>query len=228
MLVIENMVKNIKNHTVIDQLSLVVEKGQIYGIVGAHGSGKTTIMRIIAGVLIPDSGRVKVEGIDISLEPREVKRKIGYMPEAFGSYEKLTVDEYMTFYSEVYGIHRTESINISDQLLELVGLLNKKEVFVSTLAPSMKKWLCLARSLIHDPTLMILDEPASGLENDEWIEMKEMLKTLREMGKTVLISSNKLPEIADICTTIGIIEHGKIGMFGTHSEIMRNAKKIHL
>ena len=187
MLVIENLVKNYGKFRAVDNLSLKIGKGHIYGFVGANGAGKTTTMRIVAGLLNPTSGRVTVGGMDTSRNNISYKTKIGYMPDFFGVYDDLKVTEYMHFYAGVYGIERSDRQKITEQLLELVNLTNKKEVYVDSLSRGMKQRLCLARSLIHDPELLILDEPASGLDPRARVEVKEVLKELRDMGKTILI-----------------------------------------
>lgn len=221
MLMVENLFKKYGRFSAVNGLSLEIEEGHIYGFVGANGAGKTTTMKIIAGLLRPTSGRVIVNGTDISQNPREVKKKIGYMPDFFGVYDDLKVSEYMNFYSGVYNIKTSEREKISSQLLELVDLGDKKEAYVDTLSRGMKQRLCLARSLIHNPDLLILDEPASGLDPRARVEMKEILKELKDMGKTILISSHILPELAEVCTSIGIIERGKMVISGTVDEIMQ-------
>ncbi len=220
MLKIVNLVKKYGRFTAVDNLCMEIEEGQIYGFVGANGAGKTTTMKIIAGLLQPTSGEVFVDGIEISSNPRAVKRKIGYMPDFFGVYDDLKVDEYMDFYAGIYGIPYRERKAITDQLLELVDLSHKRDFYVDSLSRGMKQRLCLARSLIHDPILLILDEPASGLDPRARIEMKCILKELRNMGKTVLISSHILSELAEMCTSIGIIDKGKMVASGTVEEIM--------
>lgn len=220
MLVVNNLVKKYGKFKAVDGLSLEIEEGHIYGFVGPNGAGKTTTMKVIAGLMKPTSGRVSVNGVDISRDPRGVKKKIGYMPDFFGVYDDLKVNEYMDFYASVYGIDRIDRTKISDQLLKLVDLSHKKDSYVDSLSRGMKQRLCLARSLIHNPELLILDEPASGLDPRARIEMKEILKELRGMGKTILISSHILPELAEVCTSIGIIEHGKMVVSGTVDEIM--------
>ncbi|MFZ5990064.1 MAG: ATP-binding cassette domain-containing protein [Bacillota bacterium] len=221
MLVIENLVKNYGRFKAVDNLSLEIGKGHIFGFVGANGAGKTTTMKIVAGLLKPTSGKVMVDGMDTGLHPVSYKKKIGYMPDFFGVYDDLKVTEYMDFYAGVYGIEKSERTKIADELLELVNLSDKKDAYVDSLSRGMKQRLCLARSLIHNPELLILDEPASGLDPRARVEMKEVLKELRDMGKTIIISSHILPELAELCTSIGIIEHGKMAISGTVEEIMQ-------
>jgi ABC-2 type transport system ATP-binding protein len=199
---------------------LEIGKGQIYGFVGANGAGKTTTIKVVAGLLKPTSGEVIVGGMDIRKNPVIYKRKIGYMPDFFGVYDDLKVTEYMNFYSGIYGIKVDERDKICDELLELVNLKDKKNSYVDDLSRGMKQRLCLARSLIHNPELLILDEPASGLDPKARVEMKEVLKELGNMGKTILISSHILPELAEMCTAIGIIDKGKKVVSGTVEEIM--------
>jgi ABC-2 type transport system ATP-binding protein len=217
---VTNLVKKYGKFTAVDNLSMEISEGQIYGFVGANGAGKTTTMKVIAGLLQPTFGEVMVEGIDILSEPGVVKRKIGYMPDFFGVYDDLKVDEYMDFYAGIYGVPYKDRKKITDQLLELVDLSHKRDFYVDSLSRGMKQRLCLARSLIHNPRLLILDEPASGLDPRARVEMKGILRELKNMGKTVLISSHILPELAELCTAIGIIDKGKMVVSGTVDEIM--------
>lgn len=219
MIVVENLVKKYGKFTAVDNLSLRIEEGQIYGFVGSNGAGKTTTMRIISGLLKATSGNILVDGVNIEKNPRSVKKKIGYMPDFFGVYDDLKVSEYMKFYSGLYGIHMGKE-KIIEQLLELVNLSDKKDTYVDSLSRGMKQRLCLARSLIHDPRMLILDEPASGLDPRARVEMKEILKELKDMGKTVLISSHILHELSEICTAIGIIDNGKMVISGSVDKIM--------
>jgi len=221
MLEIENLVKRYGKFYAVNGLSMEIGEGEIYGFVGSNGAGKTTTMKIIAGLLMPTSGRVALNGVDISQDPRAVKKKIGYMPDFFGVYDDLKVDEYMNFYAGVYGIERSEREKVTKPLLELVNLTDKTDAYVDSLSRGMKQRLCLARSLIHNPDLLILDEPASGLDPRARVEMKEILKELKDMGKTVLISSHILSELSEICTSIGIINQGRMVISGTVDEIMQ-------
>jgi ABC-2 type transport system ATP-binding protein len=223
MLVIENLVKKFGKFRALDGLSFEIEEGSIYGFVGANGAGKTTTMKIVAGLLEATSGRVILDGADISQNPNEVKKKIGYMPDFFGVYNDLKVNEYMDFYAGVHGVPRNEREKISEQLIELVNLSDKKHSYVDVLSRGMKQRLCLARSLIHNPRLLILDEPASGLDPKARVEMKEILKELCGMGKTILISSHILSELSEICTSIGIIEKGRMIASGSVDEIVKKA-----
>jgi len=219
MVLVENLTKRFKGTLAVDRLCMEIPEGEIYGFVGANGAGKTTTMRIIAGLLAPTSGRVLINGMDISKEPLKVKERIGYMPDFFGVYDDLKVSEYMAFFAGLQGIYGTKCRELTDSLLELVRLTEKKEAYVDTLSRGMKQRLCLARSLIHDPEFLILDEPASGLDPRARVEMKEILKELRSMGKTVLISSHILPELSELCTSIGIIDAGRLVASGSVADI---------
>jgi len=221
MLKIENLVKKYGNFTAVDNLNLELKKGDIYGFVGPNGAGKTTTMRVVSTLLEATSGTVLVDGINVAEHPVKVRGKIGYMPDFFGVYDNLKVDEYMDFYGSCYGLSKAERSKRTDELLELVDLRNKKNNYVDTLSRGMKQRLCLARSLIHNPELLILDEPASGMDPRARIEMKGILKTLKDMNKTILISSHILHELSELCTSIGIIERGKLVYSGELQDIMR-------
>ncbi|HHW68081.1 MAG: type transport system ATP-binding protein [Epulopiscium sp.] len=221
MLEIQNLVKKYGKFTAVDGLSLTVNDGEIFGFVGPNGAGKTTTMKIMAGLLSSTSGNVLINGVDVTAHPRKLREKIGYMPDFFGVYDNLKVDEYMDFYAGTYHIPYSERETIINNLLELVDLSHKKDAYVDTLSRGMKQRLCLARSLIHDPDILILDEPASGLDPRARVEMKEVLKQLKTLGKTIIISSHILPELAELCTVIGIIDKGKIAAYGTVAQIMQ-------
>ena len=221
MLQVRNLVKKYGKFTAVDNLSMDIGEGEIFGFVGSNGAGKTTTMKIIAGLLAQTSGDVLVDGVSIASGLKGIKRKIGYMPDFFGVYDDLKVDEYMDFYSGIYGIPYAERKLACGQLLELVNLSHKRDSYVDSLSRGMKQRLCLARSLIHDPRLLILDEPASGLDPRARVEMKAILKELRSMGKTVLISSHILPELAELCTVIGIIDGGRMVASGSVDAIMQ-------
>ena len=223
MLEIKQLNKTFGKFTAVDNLDLHIEKGELFGFVGHNGAGKTTTMKIVAGLLAATSGDVYIDGIDAFANRKEIKRKIGYMPDFFGTYDNLKAIEYMEFYASMYGIVGKEARQTSLNLMELVNLSDKTECYVDSLSRGMKQRLCLARSLVHNPDLLILDEPASGLDPRARFEMKEIMKNLGSMGKTVIISSHILPELADMCTTIGIMQHGKLIMHGTVDEIQMEA-----
>ncbi len=220
MLTIENLTKQYGKFLALDHLNLHIDKGEIYGFVGPNGAGKTTTMRIVCGLLKATGGSVIVDGIDAIRQPDDIKRKVGYVPDFFGVYDNLKVMEYMEFYGSMYGMERREITDISEGLLELVNLSDKKDAFVDALSRGMKQRLCVARALIHNPDLLVLDEPNSGLDPRARFEMKEVLKNLRSMGKTILISSHILPELSELCTSVGIMEHGRLVTSGKVDEII--------
>lgn len=221
MLKIENLCKSYGSFQAVNNLTFHIPKGEIFGFVGPNGAGKTTTMKVVCGLLTATSGKVFVDGIDVSNNLRMLKSRIGYMPDFFGVYDDLKVIEYLEFYASIYNIKGKESVKICNDLLELVDLTDKKNVYVDTLSRGMKQRLCLARSLVHNPDLLVLDEPASGMDPRARVEMKEILRTLRGMGKTILVSSHILPELAELCTSIGIIDKGKVLMSGTVDEIVQ-------
>jgi ABC-2 type transport system ATP-binding protein len=220
MLVVEDLVKRYGRFVAVDHLSMTVERGHVFGFVGPNGAGKTTTMRIAATLLAPTSGSVRVEGFDVMEEPIKVRRKIGYMPDFFGVYDNLKAMEYLDFYGASYGIPYKERQKTAEGLLNLVGLANKRDNYVDSLSRGMKQRLCLARSLMHDPELLILDEPASGMDPRARVELKNILKELKNMSKTILISSHILSELSEMCDSIGIIEHGRLVVSGDVKNIM--------
>lgn len=221
MLEIKNLVKRYNDFTAVNNLNLSIEDGSIFGFVGPNGAGKTTTMKIMVGLLNATSGSVVINNIDVIASPIKLKEKMGYVPDFFGVYDNLKVHEYMDFYAGTYYIPYKNRKEIIDNLLDIVNLTDKKETYVDLLSRGMKQRLCLARSLIHDPEILILDEPASGLDPRARIEMKEILKNLKDMGKTIIISSHILPELAEMCTSIGIIDKGQMVVTGTVNDIMR-------
>lgn len=207
---IENLSKNYRNVWAVKNITLRIEEGIIFGLIGSNGAGKTTTMKILATLEKPTSGRVLVGGYDVTTSGNKVRELIGYMPDFFGVYDYLTVVEYLDFYAACYGFDWSHRRQIIGQLLELVNLSDKKNHSVDHLSRGMKQRLGLARALIHDPTYLILDEPASGLDPRARIEFREILKVLRSMGKTILISSHVLPELEDICDVIGVMNKGEL------------------
>lgn len=222
---IDGLTKNYGDFRALDGLALRIEPGELFGFVGPNGAGKTTTMRIISGLLRADAGEVMVAGVDARREPQSLKEKIGYMPDFFGVYDNLKTLEYMEFFASIYGIEGREAERLCLELLDLVNLADKAEFYVDGLSRGMKQRLCLARSLVHNPELLILDEPASGLDPRARFEMKGILKSLQEMGKTIIVSSHILPELAEMCNTIGIIEHGKMVVTGTVDAIMEGMNR---
>lgn len=217
----ENVRKSYDQTTALDGLNLSIDKGQLYGFVGPNGAGKTTAIKMIAGLLLPDSGIIRVDGIDGVKENETLKDRIGYVPDFFGVYDNLKTREYMEFFASIYGIEGKKARTIIRELLELVNLSDKAEEYVDHLSRGMKQRLCVARSLIHDPSLLVLDEPASGLDPRARYEMKNILKDLITRGMTILISSHILPELAQMCTNVGIIDKGKLVMEGPIEHILQ-------
>lgn len=228
MLRLEAVTKKYGKFTAVEDLSLEIKEGEIFGFVGPNGAGKTTTMKMIATLLKPTSGKVYIDGIEVNGNLKEVRNIIGYMPDFFGVYDSLKVDEYLEFYGDVAGLSKEMRENMITDLLSLVDLSSKRGAYVDTLSRGMKQRLCLARSLMHNPKLLILDEPASGMDPRARVQMKEILRELKKMGKTILISSHILPELAELCTSIGIIEHGKMAISGTVEEIMARVQKTNL
>jgi len=224
MLLIENLCKQYGKLTAVDNLSLQVDTGAIFGLVGPNGAGKTTTMKILAALLTPTSGKAWIAGEDVSATPSRIRQLVGYMPDFFGVYDDLKVDEYLDFYAASYGIPVRERRMIIGDLLELVDLSHKRQAYVDSLSRGMKQRLCLARSLVHDPALLILDEPASGLDPRARVEMRELLKELKAMGKTIIISSHILPELSELCTHIAIMEAGRLVISGTNQEIVEHTR----
>ncbi len=196
--------------TAVQDLNLVVPKGALFGLIGPNGAGKTTTLRMLAGLLDPTSGVIIVNGNPIQRNSNELRRQIGYMPDFFGVYEDLLVWEYLDFFARCYDLPANRRKVIVDELLELVDLAEKRTSYVHTLSRGMRQRLCLAHAMVHDPQVLLLDEPASGLDPRARVEMRELLRELGAMGKTVVLSSHILSELAELCDSIGIIERGRL------------------
>ena len=215
MLKIDNLTKNYGSFPALKGLNLEIPDGALHGFVGPNGAGKTTTMRILATLMKPTSGTAYVDGTDVVKDGQKARKLVGYMPDFFGVYDSLKCWEYLDFYARCYRIGAEERKTMTRRLLELVQLEEKEDEYVDALSRGMKQRLCLARSLIHDPKLLILDEPASGMDPRARAEMKGILRTLREMGKTVLISSHILPELAEMCDSLTILDHGELVFSGS-------------
>ncbi|NTU84111.1 MAG: ABC transporter ATP-binding protein [Chloroflexales bacterium] len=214
-----NLTRRYGRMVALDKLDLVVEQGSIYGFIGPNGAGKTTTLRLLAGLLEPTSGEIRMLGQ--RLVPGGAQRLVGYMPDFFGVYDDLRVWEYLDFFARCYGIDPSRRKRAVDELLSLVDLSGKRNAYVQSLSRGMQQRLCLAHALVHDPPVLLLDEPASGLDPRARVELRELLRTLREMGKTVLLSSHILSELAEVCTEIGIIESGKMMVSGPVDVVRR-------
>jgi ABC-2 type transport system ATP-binding protein len=217
----EDLTKVYGQRTALDHVSFEVPEGEIFGFVGPNGAGKTTTLRILAALLEPTSGHASIDGTDVAQNPAQVHNRIGYMPDFFGVYDQLTVAEYLDFYAACYRQPKQRRIKIVSELLELIGLTDRRDQLVDTLSRGLKQRLCLARALVHDPVVLLLDEPASGLDPRARVEMREILKELRGMGKTIIISSHILPELTELCTMIGIIDHGRMRATGSVQDVIR-------
>jgi ABC-2 type transport system ATP-binding protein len=213
------LIKRYGRLTAVEELDLVVKSGAVFGFVGPNGAGKTTTMRILATLLRPTAGEAWVAGHSVLKERRDVRRAIGYMPDFFGVYGDMKVWEYLDFFAACYEIPPATRRRLVDDLLELVDLAHRREDYVDALSRGMKQRLCLGRALAHDPQVLILDEPASGLDPRARIEIRELLRELQAMGKTIFVSSHILSEIEEVCTHIGIIEAGRLVATGTLEEM---------
>jgi ABC-2 type transport system ATP-binding protein len=216
-----NLVKRYGKLEAVNNLNLAVPEGAIYGFVGPNGAGKTSTMRILTTLMRPTSGEAYVAGYEVTKQPRNVRRAIGYMPDFFGVYDDMRVWEYLDFFAACYDIPERERNPLVDDLLELVDLTHRKNDMVDKLSRGMKQRLCLARTLAHDPQVLILDEPASGLDPRARIEIRELLVELASMGKTIFFSSHILADVSEICTHIGIIEAGEMVAQGSMDEMQR-------
>ena len=208
----------------VNELTLSIDEGAVFGFIGPNGAGKTTTMRMLTTLLQPTAGQAWVAGHSIAKNPRGVRRAIGYMPDFFGMYDEMKVWEYLDFFAASYGIPAHQRASMTNDLLELVELGHRREDMVNSLSRGMKQRLCLARTLAHDPQVLILDEPASGLDPRARIEIRELLHELRNMGKTIFFSSHILSEVADICSHIGIIEDGRLVAAGDIRQMQRRLR----
>jgi len=209
-------------------ISLQIPKGEVYGFIGPNGAGKSSTIKVLATLLPGYRGRAQVNGIDVARDPQAVREHIGYMPDFFGVYEDLTTREYLHFFAAAYRIPRARRNQTVNDVLELTDLTHKIEAQVDSLSRGMKQRLALARVLLHDPDLLLLDEPASGLDPRARIEVRELLKELKNMGKTILISSHILHELSQLCTRIGIIEAGQMVAQGPLDEIYRRLQLMRI
>ena len=225
---VKNLRKEYGSFLAVKGVSFSLEPGQIMGFIGSNGAGKTTTIKMLATLLEPTAGTASLNGQDLTAGKLDVRRKIGYMPDFFGLYEDIRVWEYLDMFATLYGIPSNERPKVIDEVLELTDLGYKKEAFAQSLSRGMQQRLCLARCLVHDPDLLLLDEPASGLDPRARAELKELVAELGRMGKIVIVSSHILPELADFCSVVGIIERGDLLAFGPVREVVQgvNQKKV--
>src|SRR5438067_1512980 len=228
MIQIRNLRKEYKDLVALRNLNLELESGDIFGFIGPNGAGKTTTIKMLATLLTPTAGTAYVDGVDVVRYPEQVRAVVGYMPDFFGVYDDIKVWEYLDFFAAAYRIPKEKRPHIIDDVLTLTDLNVKKDAYVESLSRGMKQRLCLAKTLVHDPKVLLLDEPASGLDPRARIEIKELLKELKAMGKTIIVSSHILPELADFCNKIGIIEQGELVVSGEVQAIMQQLSGGHV
>lgn len=209
----------------VNEINLSLKDGDVFGFIGPNGSGKTTTMRMIATLLQPDYGEAYVCGQSIYTKPQEIRRLVGYMPDFFGVYDDMTVIEYLEFFAAAYRIHGPKRRGVCEEKLELVDMGFKRDAMVNQLSRGQTQRVGLARVLLHEPQVLLLDEPASGLDPRARIEMRNLLRRLGELKKTVIVSSHILPELADVCTRVGMIEKGNLIVDGHVDEVMRKARQ---
>ena len=208
----------------VDDLTMEIGEGQIFGFIGPNGAGKTTTIRMLCGLLLPTDGEAWVNGVSVADDPRGIRAHVGYMPDSFGVYEEMRVWEYLDFFGAAFKIPRALRRQRIDEVLEITGSSVMRDYFVDSLSRGMRQRIGIAKTLIHDPKVVILDEPANGLDPRARIEMRELLKKLAALGKTVMVSSHILPELGSTCDVLGILERGKLLAFGTLADIMQRIR----
>ena len=224
MIEVRGLVKTYKQVDALKKISFLVNEGDAFGFIGPNGAGKTTTIRILTTLLQPTEGEVFIDGIPVVDDPDGVRELIGYMPDYFGVYDGMKVWEYLDFFAATYNKTSTDRKGLISDVLEITDLTIKKDTYIETLSKGMKQRLCVAKTLLNDPKVLILDEPASGLDPRARVELKELLKELTRMKKTIFISSHILPELSDLCNTIGIIEAGKMIAVGSVDEFTHDLK----
>ena len=222
---INQLTKRYGEFVALDSLTLQVERGQILGFIGPNGAGKTTTIRILVGLLKATSGTATIAGADCLTETKKIKRLVGYMPDEFGKYDNMRVSEYLDFFGAAYGIARRSRAKRIDEVLDIAGATHMKDLFVDALSRGMQQRVALARTMMHDPEVLILDEPANGLDPQARIDMRTMLLRLSELGKTLIVTSHILPELARICDVVAMITRGKLRAAGTVDTIMRQIQQ---
>ncbi len=224
MIEVKTLTKRYDDYEAVRSISFTVEKGDIFGFIGPNGAGKTTTIRIVSTLLDLTAGDVRVAGHSVISHPDKVRRALGYMPDLFGVYDRVTVWEYLDFFGSAYGLHRRERSKIIDDILQLTDLLELREKLCVNLSKGNKQRLCIAKTLIHDPQVLVLDEPASGLDPRARIEFRALLKELKAMGKTIFLSSHILTELSEVCNAVAILEKGRIAASGSIETI---TNKLH-
>ena len=220
----EGLVKRYDRTVAVGGIDLAIDQGEIFGLVGPNGAGKTTTLRMLATLLRPDAGTAEIDGWSVTRNPDEVRRVLGFMPDAFGVYDDMKVWEYLDFFARCYGLPAAGRRRMIGDLLELVDLGDRRDAYVQDLSRGMQQRLCLAHALVHDPQVLLLDEPASGLDPRARVELRELLRELRSMGKTIVISSHILPELEELCTSVAIVDRGQVLAQGRVGEIERRLR----
>jgi ABC-2 type transport system ATP-binding protein len=220
----EGLVKRYGRTLAVAGVDLVVEQGEIFGLVGPNGAGKSTMLRMLATLLVPTAGVAEIGGWSVTADADEVRRVLGFMPDVFGVYDDMKVWEYLDFFARCYGLPAAGRRRMIGDLLELVDLGDKRDAYVQTLSRGMQQRLCLAHALVHDPQVLLLDEPASGLDPRARVELRELLRELRSMGKTIVISSHILPELEELCTSVAIVDRGLVLAQGRVADIERRLR----
>ncbi|MCE9605944.1 MAG: ABC transporter ATP-binding protein [Planctomycetia bacterium] len=225
MIELHNFTKRYGDFEAVDDLNIKIEPGELFGFIGPNGAGKSTTIRFLVTLLRATSGAGQVAGFDVAKQPMEVRRNIGYMPDVFGVYDGMKVWEFLDFFAAAYQIPAVDRKRIINDVMELLDIGGKRDAYVNSLSRGMTQRLCLAKTLVHDPPVLILDEPTSGLDPRARLEVKALLRELRRMGKTILIASHILTELADCCTSIGIIERGKLLLHGPIDDVYRRIQR---
>ena len=225
MIELENFTKHYGDFIAVDDLTLTIAPGELFGFIGPNGAGKSTTIRFLVTLLQATSGHGRVAGFDVQRQPMEVRRSIGYMPDSFGLYDGMKVWEFLDFFAAAYQIPADDRRKIINDVLELLDITGKRDEYVNSLSRGMTQRLCLAKTLVHDPPVLILDEPTSGLDPRARLEVKALLRELQRMGKTILIASHILTELADCCSSIGIIERGKLLLHGPIGDVYRQIQR---
>ncbi|MHB0959726.1 MAG: ABC transporter ATP-binding protein [Pirellulaceae bacterium] len=223
--VINDLTKKYGELLALDHLSLTVDRGQILGLIGPNGAGKTTAIKILVGLARPTRGSATIAGCDCVRQPKKIKRLVGYMPDLFGSYDNMRVWEYLDFFGAAFGIRRAKRVLRIEEVMEMTGATYMRDRFVESLSHGMKQRIGIARTLLHDPSVLILDEPANGLDPEARIEMRQILLRLASLGKTLIVTSHILPELSRICDRVAILNHGRLLAVGTLPEIMRSVSE---
>lgn len=219
MIEVQNLAKDFPAGAALSQVSFNVERGEVCGLIGPNGAGKTTLLRILGTILKPTRGRVRICDLELRREPNEVRRRIGYMPDSFSTYEELRIDSFLEFFASIYQIPEAQVASVTQDILKLVDLAPLRHSLIGNLSLGVRQRLSLARALLHNPDVLLLDEPVSGLDPRARVEMRALLKELGTMGKTVLMSSHVLTDMVDVCDRFLVLEQGKVVFHGTQKEL---------